>query len=218
MSVDGFAKDLISLSLLLPWNIFVIYYVSRKVYDFVSRIKGHRVGVYISRKIIHMLSGGITAIILPMAFTGPYLPSIAALGLAIAVYIPHKKGKLLYWFQVEDNLSEVYFAVIWGLAVLVMWFIDTYLAIVSISFMAFGDGITGIVRILLYAKRTKSWIGNIAMAIVCIPLGYIYYGLVGALAGLIASIIEHFEFVDDNLSVPIVSLIILSISRALCLP
>ncbi|MCC5990519.1 MAG: dolichol kinase, partial [Thermosphaera sp.] len=60
--------------------------------------------------------------------------------------------------------------------------------------------------------RNKSWFGNLAMAIVTVPVGQIILGLPGAFAGLVASIVEHFEIhskIDDNITVPLVSFLII---------
>ncbi|MEM4498438.1 MAG: hypothetical protein QW692_06400, partial [Nitrososphaerota archaeon] len=58
--------------------------------------------------------------------------------------------------------------------------------------------------------RTKSWWGNLAMAAVSIPMGAML-GVAGMIAGAIASIVEHFEYppIDDNVTVPLTSFVIL---------
>jgi len=43
---------------------------------------------------------------------------------------------------------------------------------------------------------------------VCIPVGALM-GLVGILAGVVATAVERWERIDDNISVPLVSLVIL---------
>jgi len=80
--------------------------------------------------------------------------------------------------------------------------------------MSFGDAITGIVRNMLYKRRTKSWWGNLVMALFTIPVGSIL-GLAGILAGAAVSLIEHFEFnpIDDNITVPLLSFLILALAR-----
>ncbi len=202
-------KDFTSLLILLPWNLAVIYFISREAYRLMCKFKSHSSAVYFARKIIHILSGGVTVLALPFAFDTPTLPFLASMGLALMTYIPHKTGRLLCWFQVEENISEVYFAVMWGLIVLAAWYINLKVVILPVFFMAVGDGVTGIVRNIIYSYRNKSWYGNIAMALVCIPVGYVYMGFIGALAGAVASIIEHFEFVDDNISIPLSTFTIL---------
>lgn len=72
-------------------------------------------------------------------------------------------------------------------------------------FIAWGDGVTGVVRNLKYKKRTKAWEGSLAMLLVCIPIGALL-GIVEALTGFVATAVERVEWIDDNISVPLVSL------------
>jgi dolichol kinase len=65
-----------------------------------------------------------------------------------------------------------------------------------------------VVRNLLYKKRTKAWQGSVAMLAVCIPVGALM-GVAGIVAGIAATAVERIEGIDDNLSVPLVSLCIL---------
>ena len=86
--------------------------------------------------------------------------------------------------------------------------------------MAFGDGVTGVVRNKLFSRRTKSAWGNVAMAIVCLPMGW-YIGeasitgipLWGLIAGAASSFVERYEFgpIDDNVLIVITSTTILII-------
>jgi dolichol kinase len=80
--------------------------------------------------------------------------------------------------------------------------------------MSVGDAVTGVVRNLLYKKRTKSWWGNLAMASFSIPTGAVL-GAAGIMAGAAASFIEHFEAnpIDDNITVPLSSFIILLLAK-----
>lgn len=171
--------------------------------------------VYYNRKIIHIPAGGLVALIVPFVFKTPYMVLILVIILAILTYIPHKTGKLMYWFQTPDNMYEVHFIISWGIVMILSWiFFDGnwWYGVVSVSFMAFGDGITGIVSNTRYNQRTKAWIGNIAMAFVTIPIGYLVFGFIGRLAGLIASIVEHYEVkpvIDDNITVPLTSFLII---------
>ena len=45
---------------------------------------------------------------------------------------------------------------------------DPWLAILPALFMAYGDGVTGIIRNKMFAKRTKVRGGNLGMAILCV--------------------------------------------------
>jgi dolichol kinase len=86
--------------------------------------------------------------------------------------------------------------------------------------MAYGDGVTGIIRNKMFAKRTKSAWGNLGMAILCLPLGW-FIGLNavpsiplwGALSGAVASFVERYEFgpIDDNVLIVIASSIVLGV-------
>jgi dolichol kinase len=80
--------------------------------------------------------------------------------------------------------------------------------------MSIGDAITGIVRNILYKRRTKSWWGNLAMALFSMIAGAIV-GFAGVLAGAAASLIEHFEFkpIDDNVLIPVTSFAILILAK-----
>ncbi len=204
-------------AMLLGWVIVVVHPLTRSTYKVMVEKKGmpHIKAVYYNRKIIHILAGGLAALLVPFLFETPLFPAVIVIILAIATYLPHMTGKLMYWFQTEDNMYEVHFVVMWGIVVISSWFIfnhNWWYGVIPAVFMAFGDGVTGIVRNVLYNKRTKAWIGNLAMALVVIPIGYLILGWVGGLAGLMASIVEHYElkpFIDDNITVPLVSFLVI---------
>jgi len=196
------------------WVMIVVRVISKKFYDWlVGRGEDKKVAVYYNRKLIHILAGGLVALLVPVLFSGPLVPLILALVLAFATWLPHKTGKLMEWFQVEWNIYETHFCIMWGVVLYIMWLLsgNPWYGVVPISFMAFGDAATGITRNYLFRHRTKSWWGNFAMACFCVPFGFIIFGWVGALAGLVASIIEHFEWrnLDDNITVPLSSALIL---------
>ena len=210
-SFSNIAMETLYASILFIWVVIVVNIISKKSYEWIKRKRGEKSAVYFARKVIHFLAGGLVAVLVPYLFKSPVIPFTLATILTIIVYIPHRTGKLMYWFQVEDNIAEVYFTIMWGVLVIVGWIFDAWLGIIPILFMAWGDGITGIVRNIKYSHRTKAWEGNIAMLILCIPIGYIVYQWFGVLAAIVSSIVEHYEFIDDNISVPLVSFIILLI-------
>ena len=107
-----------------------------------------------------------------------------------------------------------------GLSVYALWTYsnEPWLAVLPAFFMAFGDGVTGIIRNKLFARRTKSAWGNLGMAIVCLPAGYIVGASLspaipiwGLLSGAVASFVERYEFgpIDDNVLIVIASSIVL---------
>jgi len=75
--------------------------------------------------------------------------------------------------------------------------------------MAWGDGATGFVRYVVYKRRTKGVRGNVAMFILCAGLGYLLMGYIGLVGGAFSSIVEKFEKVDDNVSVPLGSAVVM---------
>jgi hypothetical protein len=180
------------------------------------------VAVYYNRKIIHMFAGGVVVLFVPYLFNSPWMPLFAGIVLTIFTYIPHKTGKILYWFQTEENLNDVNFCLMWALTVFFIWIlVDTpWIAIIPPLFMAFGDGVTGVVRNAVFKKRTKHPIGNVFMVFVCIPLGFYFAGMAspsltwwGVLAAVVASFVERYEFgpIDDNILITLSSTIILLI-------
>lgn len=203
--------DLILSIPLFFWVLFVTQFFSKWVANFAIK-KGYPKdsATYFGRKIIHIFASGIVALIVPFFFKEPIIPFLMALLLAIYTFLPHKMGRLFDWFQIKENLHEVNFCLMWGLSVLVGWFFDKtfWLGIIPPLFMSFGDGITGIVRNLKYKKRTKAWEGSLAMLFISILIG-LKMGWAGIIAAIFATIVERFELIDDNVSIPLISLLIL---------
>ena len=211
MVADPIMADVPITLVLLVWMGFVLLVASRWLYNLVmKRGWDQKRGTYLGRKFVHIFGAGVVAVVLPFEFHEPYFPFLFAMMLAILTFTLHKTNHVLYWFQDPSNYSETYFALTWGAAVLLTWMVDKtfLLAVVPTLFMAWGDGVTGVVRNLMYKKRTKAWEGSLAMLLVCIPVGALM-GLIGVLAGVVATAVERFERIDDNISVPLVSLAIL---------
>ncbi len=209
------ALEALYAAVLFAWVMAVVSVVSKRFYEGLrARGSSHNVAVYYTRKLIHAAAGGLVALTVPYLFATPLIPSTAALVLAVLTYIPHRRGQLMYWFQTPDNIYEVHFCLAWGVVMTIAWFVfrgNFWYGVIPVSFMAFGDAVTGVVRNLVYGRRTKSWLGNLAMLALCVPLGWALGGVPGALAGLVASLVEHFELgpIDDNITVPLVALAVL---------
>jgi dolichol kinase len=208
MALDPITADVPITIVLLLWMAFVLFVGSRLLYNFVlKRGWDQKRGTYLGRKFVHIFGAGIVAAVLPFEFHEPYFPLVFAMFLAVFTYTLHKTDHILYWFQDPANYSETYFAIMFGIVIFVTWFIDKtfLLAVVPTLFMAWGDGVTGVVRNLKYKKRTKAWEGSLAMLLVCIPIGTLM-GLAGVVTGVVATLVERVEWFDDNLSIPLVSL------------
>lgn len=221
---------------LLLWVIVVVQLISRGVYELAKKRYGsERVGIYFARKAIHMLAGGLVAILVAVLdlFETPIMPMFMGVLLALSCWWPHHTGNLMYWFQDPENMYEVDFCLIWAFLMSLGWLLAQlynpalgwWLGAVPVLFMAFGDGITGIVRNFLFKKRTKHWSGNVAMFLLCAPMGYFIgpFYMAGVLAAAASSAVEHVErigsvVIDDNITVPLVAFAILAAFTVLGIP
>jgi len=205
-----FYDFLITIPLFL-WVLFVMKVASRWIYDLaIKKSYPPDSATYFGRKTIHILASGVAALLIPILYREPLIPFFSSIILAIYTYLPHKKDKLNQWYQAKNNTKEVNFSIMWGISILVGWYFDRtfWLGVIPVLFMSFGDGITGIIRNIKYKKRTKAWEGSLGMLIVCIMIG-LRMGIAGIVAAIFATIIEKLDFMDDNISVPVVSLLIL---------
>jgi len=192
---------------------FSVIFSTKIIYDFM--IKRHikkKVAIYYNRKFIHIFAGGIVVLMVPFLFSNPWLPLLSGIIMAIITLIAHRSGNSFYWFQTGKDFNDVSFCFMWGIAIFVLWQIygDPWIAIIPPAFIAFGDGITGIVRNIAFNERRKHPIGNIYMMGVCIPIGYYFANagdpsipLWGIIAAIFASFFERYEFgpIDDNILV-----------------
>jgi dolichol kinase len=198
---------------LLIWNLIVIHVVSRWFYSYFKKFE--RVpAVYVSRKVVHILNGGVTTVLTPIFYEGYYwVVAMAAFLLACYIYFK-RRTKLMYWFQVKENTYEVHFALAYGMALLVGVLLgDVWIGLIPMLFMSFGDSVTGLVRAFTQRRQVKSWDGTIAMFCVCTIIAYWMLGLYGILIGLVVSLIERIPKIDDNLTVPIVAATLVYIQR-----
>lgn len=204
---------------LLGAYVMTVVYGTKLVYEALrGRGVPHNVAVYYIRKIIHAAAGGVVAVLTPFIFTRPHIPALMAFALAGFLYYHRSRGRLLYWFQTRENAYEVNFTIAWGAGLWILWTTtgDPRLAVLPPLFIAFGDAVTGVVRNAIFARRTKHWVGNVAMALVAVPLGFALAGVTGALAGIVASVVERFEFppVDDNVLIVAASTAVILASMA----
>lgn len=208
----------ILLSAILTFYTGLILYLTKYVYRY-GKKRGleSKDAVYYNRKFVHIFAGGVVALFVPL-YHSPFFPLLAGFLLASVTYFTHEKGDRLYWFQNKKDLNDVTFCLMWGISIFVLWILigSPWLAILPALFMAFGDGITGIIRNGFFGERSKHYIGNVFMAITCVPIGYVigsFGGLAvgGVIAGIISSVIEHYEFgpIDDNILITVSSTIVL---------
>ncbi|NEX21888.1 hypothetical protein G3480_16500 [Thiorhodococcus mannitoliphagus] len=170
--------------------------------------------VYYNRKIVHMMAGGVGSLLVPFVFSDPWFPLICGLLLTTLTYLAHVTGLRFYWFQTEDNRNDVKFALMWSFSVSFLWWLldNPWLAILPSLYMAFGDGVTGVVRNAIIRKRSKSPIGNLFMLLLCVPMGWTIGGLAqpaiplwGLISAVVATVVERYEFgpIDDNILITV---------------
>ena len=206
----------ILLATILSIYVILVFYSLKYIYEYnIKKGIEKETAVYYNRKYVHIFGGGVTALFIPF-FSSYWYPFFAGVILTMVTYLSHKRGSRLYWFQNNSDYNDVNFCIMWGFSIFLLWAFlgDFYkwISIIPALFMSFGDGVTGIIRNMFFKKRSKHPIGNIFMALVCIPVGY-YFGSFSGIAvgvvtaGIIASIVELFEIgpIDDNVFITIIS-------------
>jgi phytol kinase len=177
---------------------------------------------YVSRKSIHMWVG-VVIVLIPLLLRDPVVAGIFGLVLTSFTMIPHMRSKELPWFQFKENFGEVYFAALTTLLLTASWYYDIWLAVAALLFMAWGDGVTGIVRNYVYKRRYKGIAGTYAMIAVSVPVGFIVYGWshgwaygwIGIVGALAASYVEKLDVMDDNVSIPVFGYAIMFVLQGL---
>ncbi|NJE25994.1 hypothetical protein E3E22_05050 [Thermococcus sp. MV5] len=144
--------------------------------------------------------------------------SLAALLFGIAQLYLHIKNGRLQWYQIDKNYGEVFFAFS---AAIVAFFLPRQYATALLLVMAISDGVTGIIRFYYFRKRgynvnlKKHWSGSVGYFFSSLLIAFFFLQSVSWCSKFLWSIIltfaEYQRFVDDNLSVPIVGILIGSI-------
>ena len=216
------AEDVIWFGILGLWAIVVVFAIKPFYHYLRKQGSEHMVAVYYNRKVAHMLAGGVPIIASPIVFDNPIWVLIGGVLGSIGLASTHLMDRRLWWMQTEQNMNDATFALMLGLSVFLIWEYsnEPWLAILPSLFMAFGDGVTGIIRNKMFKRRTKSAWGNVGMAALCLPLGY-FIGMMsepeiplwGLISGIVASVVERYEFgvIDDNILIVVFSSIVLFI-------
>ena len=216
------AEDGIWFGILGLWAILVVFAIKPFYHYLRKQGSEHMVAVYYNRKVAHMLAGGVPIIASPIVFDNPIWVLIGGVLGSIGLASTHLMDRRLWWMQTEQNMNDATFALMLGVSVFLIWEYsnEPWLAILPSLFMAFGDGVTGIIRNKMFKRRTKSAWGNVGMAALCLPLGY-FIGMMsepeiplwGLISGIVASVVERYEFgvIDDNILIVVFSSIVLFI-------
>jgi phytol kinase len=191
--------------LLLLWNLIVIHYLAKWTYNFAKKYRDIP-AAYIGRKIVHIFGGGITALLIPVFYEGYYLlVTLSAFGLAMYLLFRRNHG-MMYWFQIKENRYEVHFAFAYGAILLIGVLLgNLWIGLLPLFFMSFGDSATGLVRAVTQKRHVKSWEGSIAMFFVCSIIGFLSLDVYGFLIGSVATLVEKIPKIDDNITVPVIT-------------
>ncbi len=179
-----------------------------------AKVVSRRLNKYIARKFIHFTTGGLVAALSPFIFETPTVPIVGAVGMALMTILPRVWGRDLDWYQVKDNFGDTWFCLSFAALYTALWNVDKWLAVVPALFMAYGDGVTGVVRSVIYRDWVKGAWGSLAMLLVSLPIGAAVKGVAGAIAALFATAVEKLPYIDDNITVPAVSAAVLYLLHA----
>ncbi|MBS3782540.1 MAG: hypothetical protein KGY68_08065, partial [Candidatus Thermoplasmatota archaeon] len=218
MDFNVFFIQTLWLVLLVSYSIIVTFSTKRLYNYLIKKGVKKNVAIYYDRKIVHIFGGGVSTLFVPFVFDSPFYPLVIGTFLSLFTYLPYHKGKILYWVQTEKNMNDVKFCFMWGLIIFLLWYLlgSPWIAIIPPAMMAFGDGVTGISRNMIFKRRTKHPIGNVFMLAVCIPIGYFFAGFEGLafwglIAAFVATFMERYEFgpIDDNVLITVTAALVL---------
>lgn len=202
----------IPLAILVAGVVVAGLWISNVIYD---------AGVphYISRKIGH-IAGGV-AFLVCLFFNSPGWPIILSSSFGLILLLARltkpdtfrgvggsgRNSKVMaeVWFP---WVAVPVFTVSWA------WLERPALAVSVLLFMAWGDGITGLVRSRLYSRPVKGLWGSLGMLVVCLIISLVLIKpfWIGVVTSIIAVIVEwafgdngRFKWADDNWAIPLVS-------------
>jgi phytol kinase len=175
---------------------------------------------YISRKIGH-LAGGI-AFLIAFFLSTPGWAIIIASSFGVLLLVARLvRPEILRGVGGTGRNNKV-LAEVWFPWVAVPIFIISWLwlnkpavSVACLLFMAWGDGITGLIRSIVYRKAVKGVWGSLAMLCVCLLIAGIFIKpfWIGAVASVMAVIVERtfgeygiFKWGDDNWAIPLASM------------
>ena len=176
---------------------------------------------YISRKFGH-LGGAVAFLLCPLLFSSFWWPLI--LTTAFTILLGYAR-----WFRPHtfrgvggsgrpQALAEIHFPAT-GIALIgICWGVlgEPWLAIVPLAFMGAGDAITGLIRSKVYGREVKGVWGSLGMLVTCLILAYFiqpyWIGVAGAItATLTEKYTKTTKYVDDNLSIPLSSALVMAL-------
>ncbi len=194
---------------------FLGLYLANLFYDY-------KVPQYISRKIGH-LGGAVAFLMCPLLFSSFWWPLILTAGFTgLLLYARMSRPTLFRGVGGSGRpqaLAEIHFPATGIILIGVVWgTLDMpWVAIAPLIFMGAGDAVTGLIRSAVYKREVKGNWGSVGMFVTCTLVAVcfiepIWVGLVGA---VVATLAEKFtvtsRFVDDNLTIPLLSGLVMTV-------
>ena len=168
-----------------------------------------------SRKLAHSLVG-VAVLSTLWLFDSPVVPLALSL-VILAVFITTHTREVFYGVAKRGRLSEIYFASSCAVCFAAWYLVDPKIAVASTLFLAWGDGITGLVRWWTDKRHAKTLSGTAANLVACSLIALLvtpYW--VGAVGVVVAVVLEHLcgdvgrvRWLDDNLAMPLGALIVM---------
>lgn len=192
-------------------------YLANLFYDY-------KIPQYISRKLGH-LGGCIGFLLCPFLFETFWWPLIITtaftLLLLYARWLRPNTFRGVGGSGRPEALAEVHFPATGIITISICWGVleKPWLAIVPLLFMGGGDAITGLIRSRVYGREVKGNWGSVGMLITCLIFAYFiqpyWIGAIGAVSAVLA---ERFtktrRLVDDNLTIPLFSALVMGVLYA----
>ena len=168
-----------------------------------------------SRKLAHSLVG-VAVLSTLWLFDSPVVPLVLSL-VILVVFIATHTREVFYGVAQKGRLSEVYFAASCAVCFAAWWVVDPKIAVASTLFLAWGDGVTGLVRWWTDKRHAKTLSGTAANLVACLLIALLvtpyWVGVVGA---MVAVVLEHLcgdvgriKWLDDNLAMPLGALVVI---------
>ena len=203
----------IPLVVLVAGTVLIGLWLSNIIYDY-------GVPQYVSRKIGHF-AGGLAFLASAVLSTAwwPIIVSAAfgTLLLAARLVSPRMTRGVGGSGRNSTIMAEIWFPVV-AVPVFViswLWLKQPMAAVASLLFMAWGDGVTGLVRGQVYHRPVKGPWGSLAMLVVCLAISWVFITpfWIGVIASGVAVVAEWsfgdygiVRWGDDNWAIPVFSL------------
>ena len=171
---------------------------------------------YVSRKIAHF-GAAIPLGSLPAIYDSVVYPLVLT-GLFGLILLATHNYDVWPGFARAGRWSELWFPTAIMLSIAVFWRIDPVVAIVPGLWLALGDGITGLVRMVTVGREKKGWWGTVACLMVCSAIGLLVSPvIVGILGGAAATLAERYcgdaegaiLKIDDNIAMPVAGMAVM---------